>query len=454
MSAILRRTPPLVLCLLLFSVAAQAQTENVGTSSSASAAYPTTIQSAGPFPWSDLGFTASASITPGVLDVSTGGSTSFTLNSTVSGSETFIPGSTVLNLGYTPSWTGAFTAAPPANGNLNSQFVYNIGPFNGSQNILNVPLSIPAASANLASNLNFSTPAISSQSVGGPGASLGIGLQAQACFIGCVTVASASLTFNVGTQIQQTIVAQPTVLTGDLVWYSTSQTFSPADKPYFVAGSGGTISNVFDNGSADDKASLAALGALSNGEKIYYNFLPAIQLAMPVVNSASVAVPASITASWNIFGFGGSQNFPLGNLYTLNTGNESFDYNANFYGGNFYSVPLDVTEFCNALCFLGFETPSTGTPVNLMPGGGIPGDTPPVINITGGGGTPGGYGIPNLGPLFPNGACPPPGVPPGPGCATQIITQVTGPTPEPGTLLLLGSALAALGAARRKPFNA
>jgi PEP-CTERM motif len=446
MRAFLRRCVPLALCLLILGVTAEAQMVNVDTSSSATASYPTTFQNAGPFPWSDLGITASASVTPGVLNVNTGGSTSFNLPAgSVTGNETFIPGATTLNLGYAPSWTGGFDSTPPANGNFNSKFVYNIGPFSGSQTILNVPLSIPSASGDLGPSLNTNTPTGVSPVANGPGASVGFGLQAQVCFIGCVTVASASLNFNVGTQIQQGIQVSPNVTYGDLVWYSTTPTFSNLDKPFFVAGGGGTISNVFDS-SAADKTSLATLGLLTNGETIYYNFLPAIQLAMPVVNEAAVSVPASITAMWNIFGFKGSQNWPLGNLYALGTGPESFNYDADFYGGNFYSVPLDVTAICGAACFLGFKTPPSGSTVNLITGG-IPGDVPPSINIFNPGTPPTGYGIPNMGPLFPNGACPPGVAPGGPGCATQITTTMT---PEPGTLLLLGSALAALGAAKRK----
>jgi hypothetical protein len=445
MNALLRRSLPLALCSLLFVFAAEAQMVNVDTSSSATASYPTTIQSAGPFPWSDLGITASASVTPGILNVNTGGSTSFNLPvGSVTGGETFIPGVTTLNLGYTPSWTGDFSSTPPANGNLNSQFVYNIGPFSGSQTILNVPLSIPSASANLGPSLNSNTPTGVSPSANGPGVSLGFGLQAQVCFIVCATVASASLNFNVGTQIQQGVQVSPNVTYGDLVWYSTTPTFATSDKPFFVAGGGGTISNIFD-GSAADKASLATLGLLSTGETIYYNFLPAVQLAMPVVNEAAVSVPASITAMWNIFGFKGSQNWPLGNLYALSTGPESFNYNADFYGGNFYSVPLDVTAFCGIACVVGFQTPPSGSTVNLIAGG-IPGDVPPSVNILNPGTPPTGYGIPNMGPLFPNGPCPPGVAPGGPGCATQITTTMT---PEPATLLLLGSALAALAAKRK-----
>jgi len=57
--------------------------------------------------------------------------------------------------------------------------VYNIGPFSGSNNILNVLVSIASASADLGSSLNFSTPAMASQAVSGPGVRATVGLQAQ-----------------------------------------------------------------------------------------------------------------------------------------------------------------------------------------------------------------------------------------------------------------------------------
>src|ERR1700693_542683 len=132
MSSVLRSIAA-VCGLLLLGVAASAQSEAVGTSASESATYGTVSQNAGPFPWSDLGITASASVSQGGLDVSTGGSTTFELTPTVTAGESFMAGSTVLNLGYTPSWTGTFSSATAANGNLNSNFVYNIGPFSGSK---------------------------------------------------------------------------------------------------------------------------------------------------------------------------------------------------------------------------------------------------------------------------------------------------------------------------------
>ena len=98
----------------------------VDTTASATASYSTYSQTAGPFPWSDLGIDATASVSAGSLNVATGGSTSYALATTITGGETFTPGSTMLQLGYTPGWTGSLSGA--ANGDLNSKFVYNIGP--------------------------------------------------------------------------------------------------------------------------------------------------------------------------------------------------------------------------------------------------------------------------------------------------------------------------------------
>jgi hypothetical protein len=450
-------------CFLLLTLAANSQTVTVDTGASETATYGITSQSAGPFPWSDLGITASASVTPGVLNVTTGGSTKFKLDSTVTAGESFVAGSTVLNLGYTPSWTGTFKSDTAANGNLNSNFVYNIGPFSGSTNLLNVGLNVPGSTTgNLASSLNntvVSPPVVNSSSVSGPGITAGFGVQAQACFIVCATVASANVSFHVGTQIQQNIVAAPSVVYGDLVWESTSQTYSASDHPTFVAGSLGNIANVFS-------APPASLG-LTSGQTFYYNFLPVVELAMPVINQAQVNVPASISASYEIFGFGGSESWPLGNLYTLNTGAESFDFNANFDADTFYSVPLDYTApHCVAVaCFgAGYTVPGdiTGNPVSTPKGGSTPGSTGPCggslldcdVNVTPGPGSTGGYGLPNLGPLFPGdpdpGNNPPICGPVGTTFAGQCINKVNQtpntPTPEPGGGVLLAVGLLGLAA--------
>lgn len=421
---------------------------SVDTSSSGTATYGTYGETAGPFPWSDLGFTAGASVSAGTLNVNTGGSTSYTLNSTVTGSEVFTPGSTTLNLGYTPGWTGSFSSSPSASGNLNSQFVYNIGPISGSQNLFNVPLNAPAANGNLSSSLNFGLglPVISAQTANGLGlgASLTLSANAGICPF-CVTVASVSLGFNIGTQINQTVVATPTVNYGDLVWYSTTPTYSPTDTFTLVSGSGGNDANVFNTPTL----------SLTSGETFYMNILPVVELTMPVSNDANVAVPASISANWDVFGDSGSANYPLGDLFTLDNGDETFDYDADFYGDQFYSVPLVYTINCVPVaCFPPtYETPASSSGPTTESTG-IPIDIPPTVTVTGPGPVPGGYGNTSVNPLIPGDPstgdiCGPAGTPYAGDCITQVNTQVT---PEPDALVLfgIGSLLLLAGVMRRK----
>jgi hypothetical protein len=415
----------------------------VDTSSSGIATYGTYSETAGPFPWSDLGFTAGASISSGGLLVSTGGSTSYTLpNGTVTGSEIFTPGSTTLNLGYTPGWTGSYTSLPNANGNLNSKFVYNIGPISGSDNLFNVPLVAPSAGGNLAPSLDAGIGVVPSlQSANGPGISTTLTLSAEACIPFCVTVASASLGFNIGTRVDQVVTATPTVTYGDLVWYSRSQSLTAADTTTFVSGAGGNVADTFMN------------PGFTSGT-FYMNILPDVRLDMPVTSNSDVAVPASISASWDIFGAGGSETWPLGDLFSLGTGNESFNYDPEFYGQFFYSIPLEVTDPCAPVASCPtYETPASGfDPIPVSDG--IPSDVPPSIVVGGGGPTPGGYGNPNIGPLFPGDqpGGPPVCAPAGTPFAGDCINQVT-LSPEPRGFILLGISLLLLaGGMRRRKF--
>ena len=385
-----------------FATAACGQTVNVGTSSSLGLSYFGVSQSAGPFPWSDLGVSATASVTPGGLGVVTGGSTAFTLTTPIAAGDVLHGGSS-LNVSYTPGWTGSFSGSP-ASGNLSSSFVYNIGPLSGSDTLLNVPVSGGSSpSGNLAAALNAGSGVTASSSVSGagPSASVGYTLSAQACFFGCVTVASASVGVNVGTQVQQTVAVTPTVTYGDLVWISTTAapSYSTSDLQGFVTGTAGAISNGFNP---------AGFG-LTNGEHFYYNILPVVSLSMPITNDAELAVPASITASYNILGVGGSQNFPLGNLYTLDTGAEGYTLDATFHNNDYYSIPLTYqAEFATAGSadaivsgnYTGQLIPIGSDPI--PPAGGPCGTAINCnINVPGGTGTIGGYGTQNLGPLFP-----------------------------------------------------
>jgi hypothetical protein len=382
--------------------AANAQTVSVGTSSSVSATYGSATQTVGPFPWSDLGVNATATITPGDLALTTGGATAFNLSATLTPGERIATG-TEFNVGYTPGWTGTFSAAA-ATGNINSNFVYNIGPISGSDNILNANVSGGGSpSANLAASLNAGTAQTVSSFANGSGPSTNVGytLSAQACVIECVTLASASISLNVGTQVQHSVSVTPTVTYGDLVWISTTPAYSTSAPQAFITGSGGSVANPLGN--------LSGLG-LSNGQRFYYNILPEVELSMPISSAAELDLPASITASFNVLGVGGSKSFPLGNLYTLSTGAEAFDFDATFHNNDYYSIPLDyvscgdnLTGVCSGavvastyvgqLATLGSgDVPITGTC-------GTASDC--AVALPGGPGTVGGYGTGNLGPLIP-----------------------------------------------------
>jgi hypothetical protein len=406
------------------------------------AAVAPSSHSAGPFPWSDLGITANASVTPGTLNVQTGGSTLFNLTTTFTAGEVLAVGSP-FDLSYNPKWTGStFSSAPAGSGNFNSQFVYNLGPFSGSDTILNVPLSVPGSTTgHLDSSLNagVGAPVAVSQNLFGPGVSATATLKAQVCVIFCATVASASLGFSVGTEIQQNVVASPVVLYGDTVWESTTPTYSASDHPMFVTGSAGSIMNT-----------LAVPSGLASGKTFYFNVLPTIITVMPIIDSADVALPASITASWDILGAGGSESWPLGNLYQL-TAAGGFAFDPTFYGSEFYSLPLIYTEHCFQIACAAptLDIPSgSGNPVDT-PSGGIPGDTGPCggsliicsLMVTPGG-TNGGYGDVPTNPLFPSDLCAPVGVAAAGQC-NKVISNLT-PVPEPDSLLLSGAGLLGL----------
>lgn len=422
---------------------ALAQTVNVSTNAGVQAFYPALTQSAGPFPWSDLGVMAAATVAPGELDASVGGHTQFTLATTVTGSETFVPGSTTLSLSYVPDWAGSLTTS--ASANLTSDFTYSIGPFSGSQSLLNVPLATGATTSNLASSLNSGAAGGNTRIAPGPGVDFSGNFSGQVgvCPF-CTTLASISFDVNVGSQIQQTTSWAPSITYGDLAWYSTTPTYSASDNPVAVAGSGGSISNVFGTPTGL---------SLTNGETFFYNVLPFVNLDMPIGNSAEADVPASLSFDGQIFGVDlGGGDFGPSNLYSLSTGDESFDFNATWFGQSFYSLPLTYTETCpGALCFASYKTPSSSvSPVNFASGG-APSDVPPLNFL--GGPWPGGVagpGTSNLGSLFPNGACAPSDSAYAGQCITQVnLTGSVTATPEPSSLLLCAFGLLCLAGLAR-----
>jgi hypothetical protein len=280
----------------------------------------------------------------------------------------------------------------------------------------------------------------------GPGATTGYTLQARGCAFVCVTLASASLGVTIGTQVQQSVIVSPTVTYGDLVWISTTPTsrYTASDPQAFIAGTGGNIANSFGG--------IGSLG-LAKGQTFYYNMMPEVELDMSVTSQAQLNLPASITASYNVFGVGGSRSFPLGNLYTLSTGAEGFDVGTTFHNNDYYSVKMDYEGA------IGLAGPSTVAVVagdytgQLVPLGGdtLPPDTGPCagmpvgckLSLPGGTGTMTGYGTQNMGSLIPGDqgpadACAPAGTPYAGTCINQVTTTVPLPT---SLLMMLGGLL-------------
>lgn len=409
--------------ILLFSLSQSAVSQiNVNTSGSASINYPLFSQSAGPFPWTDIGIKVGANVSSGSLNATVGGSTAFGLNTTLTNNQAFIPGSTVLDLGYNPAWTGSVSTN--SNGNLNAALSYGIGPISGSVPIMNVNLNT-SANGSLGFNLNSGTSGSAHGGVSSPTYSLNGTLEAP------FDIARVTLSLGAAAHLDQNVSWSPTVTYGDWVWYSTTPTYSAADNPTFIAGSGGHVLDTFGNPPP-------SLG-LSAGDTFYMNILPAVDLSLDLGNGAEISVPVNLDVNGQVFGDGFNYNFPLGNLYDLSTGTDTTTVDGTWYGSEFYSIPLTFDSSCplpGVPCESSYIGPTgtnpgdgtTGIPDNLLP--------PPTINLpswpdgaTGPGTTP-------IGTLFPNGNC-------SPFNGSECFNTLTfTPTPEPESLLLLLSGLA------------
>ena len=415
--------------LLSLSVAAVAQI-TVNTNGSSTISYPFFSQSAGPFPWTDIGIKVGAGVTPGSLTANVGGSTAFSFDTSLTNGQAFTPNSTVIDLGYNPAWTGSVSTQ--ANGNLNSQLAFNIGPISGSIPIAKLNLNT-GVNGNLGLSLNSSSLGSASHSVSSPTIKFGGTLEAP------FDIARLTMSLNFSAQLKQTVAWNPTVTYGDLVWYSTSQSLTATDNPTFVAGSGGHILDTFT-------APPASLG-LNPGDTFYMNILPTVELSMPVGNEADIGIPVSFDVNGQVFGNHFDYLFPLGDLYDLSSGNNEVNFNGTWYGNQFYSLAIDFDSSCpipGVPC-----TSSYVGPTGSDPGGGnngIPDNVLPPINLTGGNWPDGASGpgtTPN-GPLFPNGNCSFDGT-----VCFNTLT-FTG-TPEPGSLmLLLSGTLGLAGFLRRR----
>jgi hypothetical protein len=456
------------LALTGVAAASLGQTINVGTGSNTTVSFGSATQTAGPAPWSDLGVTATAAIAPGDLQVATGGSTAFTFVNAPSAGQAVGSGTT-FNLNYTPGWSGSI-AQGGASGSVSSSLVYNIGPISGSASLLNVGASSSASpTMDLGASLNSPGGAAvnTSASGSGPGTTAGYTLSASGCVVVCVTVASVSLGVTIGTQVQQSATVTPTVTYGDLVWISTSplSKYSVGDPQAFIAGSGGSIVNPLGN--------LGSLG-LSKGQSFYYNILPEVELNVAVSSQAQLSLPASLTASYEVLGVGGSKSVPLGNLYTLSTGAQQTEYGTTFAAGYYDSIKMSYEGTTGGYTGQGGYEAIVDGPYaaqklsgDPLPAGSGPCATKPIgcdLVLPGGSGNLSGYGTqPGESSLIPNdqvpgGICVPAGSVNAGTCINKVVLTggpVAAPELSTGTAssaatLLIGALLVTQGRRTRK----
>ena len=406
--------------------------ETVATNSAATATYSQTTGNAGPYPFTNLGVAASASLGADVA-ASVAGSTAFHFPS-INAGQTFTATSGFA-YAYTPSWSGgAVNAHAGLTANVN--FVYDLGPFSGSDSIFSTAVD------------SYANGAIGGGSTltGGSANGLGYGPSYTYTLGESAVFASASVGITVGLNQQAAVNYTPTLEYGYYNWVNTTGGLSSADTVTFHGVSGGPLSYVFPQ----------SLQVIAGAQDFYDNFLPGVEMQLQITPTTTVTIP--LTGNFDVSAFGSTlvnQNFSLGNLYSLIQNYQTWNDDVNWNGPNYYSLYLHED---NSQCQFN-PSPTcevydvlSGTPLSTSQTF-FPLDT--TTNLTNGGSSGGFNPVLNQAPLTPD-ACDPatgicyagndPNTPVGPG---SVITHVYAVTPEPATWTLFLAGFGGIGAALR-----
>ena len=406
--------------------------QTVVTNSSATATYGTTTSSAGPYPFTNLGVGASASLAADVAaDVS--GSTQFHFPSIDAG-QTFAA-TTGFNYSYTPSWSGGSVVAH-AGLTANASFVYDLGPFSGSDTLFSTAVD------------SYALGALGGGSTLTGGAANGIGYGPSYTFTlsESAFLASASVGLTVGLNQQAAVTYTPTLEYGYYNWVNTTGGLSASDTVTFHGVSSGPLSYAFGQ----------SLQVAAGAQDFYDNFLPGVEMQLQISPTTTITIP--LTGNFKVKAFGDTlvdQSFSLGNLYSLIQNYQTWTDDVDWNGPNYYSLylhedntqcqfdPSPTCEVYDVLSGTPLSTSQTFFPLNT------------TTNLVNGGSSGGFNPVLDQAPLTPD-ACDPatgicyagndPSTPVGPG---TVVTTLSSGTPEPATWALFIVGLGAVGGAMR-----
>jgi hypothetical protein len=412
---------------------------NVGTGASGSANYNPFSASGGPFPFSNFGVQAGVNLGGTNVNLNLGGLTNFLLPQ-FTNNEVLTPGTAGAGVGYTPNWNGSISASSTLA--ANATFVYNLGPFSGSNNIYSQNLTNPLG-GNLASGGAL---------VGGSSSNTANGNLFSFGYTAGAPFASASATIDVGLQYQSSLSWNPATNYGVNSWISASPNGAVLGSVATSSVSSGALSYTIPD----------ALG-ISNGEQVYLNLQPTVNLDLTIDPSSTISTPVS--GNLNVQAFGDNivnYNFPIANPFSVPINYDAWDASVNWNSGTVVSIPVIYEQVfgthgnpclgVNCSNFVvddpafTFQVPTIGNGgVNNLTGGGLTGGYNPMVNN-------GGL-VPNI--CDPNNntcyASNDPNLPVGQGTVMTSDTPVG--APEPGSLGMLGIGavmLAVLGWATRR----
>ena len=257
-------------------------------------------------------------------------------------------------------------------------------------------------------------------------------------------IASASVGVNVGLNLQNQASFDPTVNYGYYSWINTTGTLGASDNLTFASVQNGGLAYLFPQN----------LELQTGTPDFFLNFLPAVQMDMPVNASATVTIP--LTGNFHAEAFGDTlvdQNIDLANLYSETINYDTWDDQVTWGGQGYYNLHLHEN---NAQCQLD-PSPTCevydviGEPI-LVSQSLVPSNS--TSDFSGDGHGDWNSGVQNA-PRLPN-ACDPrtgicyasddPNMPIGPGSVSFHLSAV----PEPETWVLMLSGFVFAGAALRR----